>query len=103
MNGAIAFRGPQRRPEPPKLQKSVGGVPVDLPLVQNVGDDLADAARGQPLHAVDIVVGPALVQPREDALRPRRFADGGCFFGSCADSGSMNDLLSAPLAAKVRT
>ena len=66
-----------RRPEPPKLQKGVGGVAVDLPPVQNLGDDLADAAGGQPLLPRDLVIGPALVEPREDALASRRPAEGG--------------------------
>ena len=66
-----------RRPEPPKLQKGVGGVAVDLPPVQNLGDDLADAVGGQPLLPRDLVIGPALVEPREDALASRRPAEGG--------------------------
>ena len=40
--------------QPPKLQKGVGGVAVDLPPVQNLGDDLADAVGGQPLLPRDL-------------------------------------------------
>ena len=74
-----------RRPEPPKLQKGVGEVAVDLPPVQNLGDDLADAAGGQPLLPRDLVIGPALVEPREHALAMRRLPKAvSRFFGAGA-------------------
>ena len=48
----------------------VGGLVERAPL-ERLAHDLADALGGEPLLAPDLVIGPALAQPGEDARPPR--------------------------------
>ena len=66
---------PQGRAEAFKLQMGVILVAVDDPLSENLGHDLPDALGAQALVTRDLVIGPAVAQPGEDALRPGGPAD----------------------------
>jgi hypothetical protein len=67
---------------------------VDDPLAENFRDDLANPLRADALLAGNLVIRPALSEPRENALPPRGLAQNvepppGCWslvHGSCLAS-----------------
>ena len=65
----------RRGAEAGELQQRMRHPVVDLPLLQNLRDDLPDPRRRQPLLAGDLVIGPALAQSRKNALLPRPLAE----------------------------
>jgi hypothetical protein len=77
MSGATALSSPrpiacpddpQGGHQPFELQMRMVDSAVDHPLVDNLRGDLPDPLDAQPLVPGDLVIHPALAQPREDAL-----------------------------------
>jgi hypothetical protein len=101
MSSAIAVTSPSaiagephRRLEAGQLQFGVLRLFVDDALLERLSDDLAHALGGHPLLAGDLVIGPALTQPREDAPRHKTRP---CAVSRRASAGALSSTMPASL------
>jgi hypothetical protein len=62
---------PHPRPKADQLQFGVLGPVIDDSPLERVADDLAYALGREPLVGGDLVIGPTLAEPRENAAPPQ--------------------------------